>query len=102
MVFQLRPPSWRSQECGIPRSGGGAAAVAIAAVASVAEAVVRMQTVVHPEVAPDGTHVYGLGGAYGVPGALDGEHVPAVDGAAIDQSDLGTAVQYCTSAAPGV
>lgn len=77
-----------------------AVAAADAAAASVAEVVVQMRMAVHLVVALDGMQAYGPGGAYDVPAALAGAHV--VDGAAIDQSDLGIAVQYCMCAVPGV
>lgn len=79
-----------------------AVAAADAAAASVAEVVVQMRMAVHLVVALDGMQAYGPGGAYDVPAALAGAHVLVVDGAAIDQSDLGIAVQYCMCAVPGV
>lgn len=79
-----------------------AVAAADAAAASVAEAVVQMRMAVHLVVALDGMQAYGPGGAYDVPAALAGVHVLVFDGAAIDQSDLGVAVQYCMCAVPGV
>jgi len=79
-----------------------AVAAADAAAASVAEVVVQTRMAAHLVVALDGMQAYGPGGAYGVPAALAGAHELVVDGAAIDQSDLGIAVQYCMCAVPGV